>query len=100
MLYVKNVLIKVPAINKFSSFGFCIFLLFLSGCGPQFGIQDYHNNLRGTDVCEMQNNIVKKTNCRGAIVNFNLSRNTEHTPPYSLTVLISALNCAPASNIR
>jgi len=72
-------------------------ILFLTGCGsgPKFSVYNFDNHLRGTQVCQMQNNFIKNKNVRCSL-SFDFWKNTECKPPFGLTVSISAVNYSPS----
>lgn len=76
-------------------------LSLLSGCGPKFLLENYHNDFRNIDVCQMQNNIVKDNNLIKIVKNnmstlsFDLWKKTEFDCPYGLTVSMATVNTCP-----
>jgi len=82
------------SLSLFKMFSVIAIILLTAGCTPKFNIESYDNSFRGTSVCNMQNNIVKKHNTNGTI-NFNLQKNTEFNQPYSLLITVFSVYIAP-----
>lgn len=84
---------KIKRILNSSICTICVcFFSLLSSCAPKFEVENYYNNLRGTDVCQMRNNIVTKHNIKkryNVSLSFDLWKKTEYENPYGLTIKVS-----------
>ena len=73
------------------------FSILLTACAPEFKLESSYNRFRGTNVCKMQNNIVKNHNLTkySTNVSFNLEEDTEYKIPYTLAIKVITSSTIP-----